>query len=82
MPTPKILVLAVTAAVAIMAQTAGVEADSRSGHRHFFNPNRGGEHYDTVMANYNSFGFCAVVPKPYSLKQLSSAISGVLSTPS
>ena len=37
---------------------------------------------DTVMANYNSFGFCAVVPKPYSLKQLSSTISDVLSTPS
>lgn len=47
MPTPKTLVLAITAAVAIMAQTADVEADSGSGHRH-----RGGEHYDTVMANY------------------------------
>jgi len=35
---------------------------------------------DTIMANYNSYGFRAVVPKPYSLKQLSSAISGVLST--
>ena len=51
MRTPKILVLAVTAAVAIMAQTADVEAGSRSQHRHFFNQNRG-EHYDTVMANY------------------------------
>ncbi|TFG59404.1 MAG: response regulator [Deltaproteobacteria bacterium] len=37
---------------------------------------------DTVMANYKSFGFCAVVPKPYSLNQLSSTISDVLSTPS
>jgi len=35
---------------------------------------------DTIMANYNSYGFRAVVPKPYSLKQLSSAISDVLST--
>jgi len=35
---------------------------------------------DTVMANYNNFGFCAVVPKPYTLKQLSSTISDVLST--
>ena len=52
MPTSKILVLAITAAVAIMAQTAGVEADSGTGHRHFFRSNRGGEHYDTVMANY------------------------------
>ena len=50
MPTPKILVLAVTAAVAIMAQTADVEAGSRQ-HRHFFHSSRG-EHYDTVMANY------------------------------
>jgi hypothetical protein len=50
MPTPKILVLAITAAVAIMAQTTDVEADSRN-HRHFFRPSRG-EHYDTVMANY------------------------------
>ncbi len=36
---------------------------------------------DTIMANYNSYGFRAVVPKPYSLKQLSGAISGVLSAP-
>jgi CheY-like chemotaxis protein len=36
---------------------------------------------DTIMANYNSFGFRAVVPKPYSLKQLGGAISEVLSTP-
>jgi len=35
---------------------------------------------DTIMANYNSYGFRAVVPKPYSLKQLGSAISDVLST--
>lgn len=35
---------------------------------------------DTVMANPNSFGFCAVVPKPYSLKQLGGTISDVLST--
>jgi len=36
---------------------------------------------DTIMANYSSFGFRAVVPKPYSLRQLSGAISGVLSAP-
>jgi PAS domain S-box-containing protein len=36
---------------------------------------------DMIMANYNNFGFCAVIPKPYSLKQLSSTISDVLSTP-
>jgi PAS domain S-box-containing protein len=36
---------------------------------------------DTVMANYNSFGFRAVVPKPFSLQQLGGAISEVLSTP-
>jgi len=35
---------------------------------------------DTVMANYKRFGFRAVVPKPYSLKQLSGTISDVLST--
>jgi two-component system cell cycle sensor histidine kinase/response regulator CckA len=37
---------------------------------------------DTVMANYNNFGFCAVVPKPYSLKRLGSTISDVLSATS
>jgi len=52
MPMPKTIVLAITATVAIMAQSADVEADSRGGHRHFFNPDRGGGHYDTVMANY------------------------------
>ena len=36
---------------------------------------------DTIMANYNSYGFRAVVPKPYSLKQLGGAISEVLSAP-
>jgi len=51
MPMPKIPVLAIMAAVAILAQTADVEAGS-SKHRHFFRSNRGGEHYDTVMANY------------------------------
>ena len=50
MPTPKMPVLAIMAAVAILAQTADVEAGS-SKHRHF-RSNRGGEHYDTVMANY------------------------------
>jgi DNA-binding NtrC family response regulator len=35
---------------------------------------------EPVMANPNSFGFCAVVPKPYSLKQLGGTISDVLST--
>jgi CheY-like chemotaxis protein len=34
---------------------------------------------DTIMANYKTFGFRAVVPKPYSLKQLSGTISDVLS---
>jgi hypothetical protein len=51
MPTPKLLVLAIVSAAAIVAQTANVEADSRNGHRHFFRPNHG-DHYDTVMANY------------------------------
>jgi len=37
---------------------------------------------DTVMANYNNYGFCAVVPKPYSLKRLGSTISDVLSATS
>ncbi len=36
---------------------------------------------DMVMANPGSFGFRAVVPKPYSLRQLASTISTVLSTP-
>ena len=35
---------------------------------------------DTIMANYKRFGFRAVIPKPYSLKQLSGTISDVLST--
>jgi len=35
---------------------------------------------DTIMANYRTFGFCGVIPKPYSLKQLSGTISDVLST--
>jgi hypothetical protein len=47
MSTQKILILAATAAVAILAQTADVEAGSRKHYRH-----HGGEHYDTVMANY------------------------------
>jgi len=34
---------------------------------------------DTIMANYRSFGFRGVVPKPYSIKQLSDTISNVLS---
>jgi hypothetical protein len=46
---PKIPVLAIMAAVAILAQTADVEAGSRK-HRHFHSSR--GEHYDTVMANY------------------------------
>jgi len=36
---------------------------------------------DTIMANYSSFGFRAVVPKPYSLKQLGGTVSAVLSAP-
>ena len=48
---PKIPVLAIMAAVAILAQTADVEAGS-SKHRQFSRSSRGGEHYDTVMANY------------------------------
>jgi hypothetical protein len=51
MRTPKILVLAALAVATVLAQTAVVQADS-NGHRHFFRENRGGEHYDTVMANY------------------------------
>ncbi len=35
---------------------------------------------DTIMSNYKRFGFRAVVPKPYRLKQLSGTISDVLST--
>ena len=35
---------------------------------------------DTIMANYRTFGFCGVIPKPYSLEQLSGTISDVLST--
>ena len=34
---------------------------------------------DMVMADPGSFGFRAVVPKPYSLRQLGSTISDVLS---
>jgi hypothetical protein len=49
MPTPKIPVLAIVAVVAILAQTADVEAGSSKRH---FRSSRGGEHYDTVMANY------------------------------
>lgn len=49
MSKPKILVLAATAAVAILAQVTDVEAGSRK-HR-FYHSSRG-EHYDTVMANY------------------------------
>ena len=36
---------------------------------------------DTIMANYQRFGFRAVVPKPYRLTQLSGTIRGVLSAP-
>jgi len=49
MPAPRIFVLAIAAAVAILAQTADVEAGSRQ-HRSFHSSR--GEHYDTVMANY------------------------------
>jgi two-component system cell cycle sensor histidine kinase/response regulator CckA len=34
---------------------------------------------DTIMANYRRFGFLGVVPKPYSMKQLSGTITDVLS---
>src|SRR4030095_11081053 len=47
MSTQKILILAATAAVAILAQTADVEAGSRQHYRP-----HAGEHSDTVMANY------------------------------
>jgi len=50
MRTPKTLVFAALAVATLLAQTAVVNADSNS-HR-FFRQNRGGEHYDTVMANY------------------------------
>jgi len=48
MHMPKIPVLAIMTAVVMLAQTAGVEAGSRKQ----FHASRGGEHYDTVMANY------------------------------
>lgn len=35
---------------------------------------------DTIMANYRTFGFCGVIPKPYSLEKLSGTIRDVLST--
>ena len=37
---------------------------------------------DTVLANFKRFGFRAVIPKPFSLQELSGTISDVLSTPS
>ena len=37
---------------------------------------------DTIMANFKKFGFRAVIPKPFSLQELSGTISDVLSTPS
>ena len=49
MPTPKILVLAATAAVVFLTQIADAEAGSRKRHRHHSSR---GEHYDTVMSNY------------------------------
>ena len=36
---------------------------------------------DTIMANFKKFGFRAVIPKPFSLQELSGTISDVLSTP-
>ncbi|HUL05338.1 MAG TPA: hypothetical protein VLV76_03335 [Candidatus Acidoferrum sp.] len=47
MSTPKVLVLTIATAAAILAQMGDVEAGSRR----FFHSSRG-EHYDTVMANY------------------------------
>ncbi len=48
MPSPKaVLVLAATAAVVLLTTIADAEAGSRKRHRR-----GGGEHYDTVMANY------------------------------
>jgi PAS domain S-box-containing protein len=35
---------------------------------------------DTVLANFKRFGFRAVIPKPFSLQELSGTISDVLST--
>ena len=34
---------------------------------------------DPVMANYRKYGFCAAIAKPFDLKQLSNAISSILS---
>jgi len=48
MTTPKVLTLAALAGIAILAQTADVDAGSRKFRRHADH----GEHYDTVMANY------------------------------
>jgi hypothetical protein len=47
MRIPKLPILVAVAAAAILAQTADVEAGSSKRRIH-----RGGEHYDTVMANY------------------------------
>ena len=48
MTTPKVLALAALAGIAFLAQTAGVDAESRK-----FRPRSDhGEHFDTVMANY------------------------------
>ena len=33
---------------------------------------------DPIMANYESYGFCGVVPKPYSKKQLSDVLNKIL----
>jgi hypothetical protein len=48
MSAPKVLVLAIATAAAVLAQIGDVEAGSR---KRFFHSSRG-EHYDTVMANY------------------------------
>ena len=48
MSAPKVLVLAIATAAAVLAQMGDVEAGSR---KRFFHSSRG-EHYDTVMANY------------------------------
>jgi len=33
---------------------------------------------DSLMAEYRSHGFCAVLPKPYNAKQLCDALQAVL----
>lgn len=33
---------------------------------------------DPIMADFRKYGFCAVAPKPYNLKELRAALSNIL----